>query len=136
MTGITKKTTPFTDEELQHFKELLLKNRAEAQEKLDIIRSAQENLTEADDADYSSISHHMGDVASDEQETKMNYLQIERTREYITHINEALERIQNKTYGICMATGNPISRERLEAVPHTRYSIEAKNQGLAKDNQP
>ena len=136
MTDITKKTTPFTDEELQYFKELLLKNREEAQEKLDTIRRAQENLTEADDADYSSLSHHMGDVASDEQEAKMNYLQIERTREYINHINEALERIQNKTYGICKATGNPISRGRLEAVPHTRYSIEAKNQGLVKDNQP
>jgi len=135
MTDMPKKTTPFTDKELQHFKKLLLKNRSEAQEKLDTIRSAQENLTEAEDADYSSLSHHMGDVGSDEQETEMNYLQIERTREYINHINEALERIQNKTYGICKATGKPISRGRLEAVPHTRYSIEAKQQGLTKDNQ-
>jgi len=61
------------------------------------------------------------------------YLQIERTREYIQHINEALERIEDKTYGICQATGKPISKGRLEAVPHTRYSIEAKNQGLVKD---
>lgn len=136
MTDNPKPTTPFTDKELRHFKELLLKNRAEAQEKLETIQSAQANLAEADDADYSSLSHHMGDVASDEQEAKMNYLQIERTREYINHINEALERIENKTYGVCKATGKPISRERLEAVPHTRYSMEAKQQGLANDNQP
>lgn len=125
--------TPFNDEELKYFKELLLEKRSEAQEKLDNIRSTQSNLDEADDADFSSIAHHMGDWATDEQESEMNYTLIERTREFIQHINEALERIENRTYGICLATGKPISRERLEAVPHTRYSIEAKKQGLAED---
>ncbi len=126
--------TPLSNKELKHFKKLLLDNRAEAQEKLDKIRSTQANLDEADDADYSSIAHHMADVDSEEQESEMNYLQIERTREYIKHINDALKRIENKTYGICQATGNPISKERLEAVPHTRYSIEAKKQGLVKNS--
>ena len=126
--------TPFSDQELNHFKKLLLENRTEAQEKLDRFRSAQTNLDEADDADHSSITHHMGDVGSEEQESEMNYLQIERTREYINHINDALERIENKTYGICQATGETISKGRLESVPHTRYSIEAKQQGLVKDN--
>lgn len=125
--------TPYSDKELKFFKKLLLEKRTEAQEELDSIRNTQKNLNEADDADYSSVTHHMGDVASDEQETEMNYLQIERTREYIQRINEALERIENKTYGICKATGKPISKGRLEAVPHTRYSIEAKQQGLVKD---
>ena len=133
MTMTNDPKTTLTDDELSYFNDLLLKNRAEAQEKLDKIRSAQRNLDEADDADYSSISHHMGDVGSEEQESEMNYLQIERTREYINHINDALERIENKTYGMCQATGNPISKARLEAVPHTRYSIEAKQQGIVKD---
>lgn len=126
--------TPFTDEELEYFKELLLKKRADAQEKLDNLRSAQSDLDEADDADLSSITHHLGDWATDEQDSEMNYTLIEHTREYIQHINEALERIENRTYGICLATGRPIGKERLEAVPHTRYSIEAKKQGLVKDN--
>jgi RNA polymerase-binding protein DksA len=125
--------TPLDEQELQYFKELLLEKRADAQEKLDDIRRAQQNSSEADDADYSSITHHLGDVGTDEQDTEMNYLQIERMREYIQHINDALERIENKTYGICQATGKPISKGRLEAVPHTRYSIEAKEQGLVKD---
>jgi len=133
MTMTNDPKTTLTDDELSYFNDLLLKNRAEAQEKLDKIRSAQRNLDEADDADYSSISHHMGDVGSEEQESEMNYLQIERTREYINHINDALERIENRTYGMCQATGNPISKARLEAVPHTRYSIEAKKQGIVKD---
>ncbi|HKK45217.1 MAG TPA: TraR/DksA C4-type zinc finger protein [Balneolaceae bacterium] len=125
--------TPYNGNELKHFKSLLLKNRAEAQDKLDKLWKAQENLEEADDADYSSLTHHLGDVASDVQEEEMNYQLIERLREYISHINEALERIENKTYGICLATGKPISKRRLETVPHTRYSIEAKTQGLVED---
>ena len=60
-------------------------------------------------------------------------MQIERLLEFINHLDEALTRIENRTYGICQATGKPIARERLEAVPHTRYSIEAKKQGLAKE---
>ena len=127
------KMTPLDEQELQYFKELLLEKRTDAQEKLDDIRRTQQNSSEADDADYSSITHHLGDVGTDEQDTEMNYLQIERMREYIQHINDALERIENKTYGICQATGKPISKGRLEAVPHTRYSIEAKEQGLVKD---
>lgn len=134
MPGQQKIKTPFNKQELKHFKKLLLKKRTEAQEKFDRLRGAQSNLEEADDADFSSIAHHMGDWASDEQESEMNYTLIERTREYIQHINEALERIENKTYGMCLATGKPIGKERLEAVPHTRYSIEAKKEGLAKDD--
>lgn len=133
MTNPRERKTPYDEKELEHFKELLLKNRTEAQEKFDRLRGLQSNLAEAEDADISSIAHHESDFASDVQESEMNYTLIERTREYIQHINEALERIENNTYGICLATGKTIARERLEAVPHTRYSIEAKQQGLAKD---
>lgn len=125
--------TPLSNEDLEHFKALLLEKREEAQEKLDTVWDDQTNLEEADDADYSSLTHHLGDVGSDVQEEEMHYQLIERLREYIQYINEALERIENKTYGICLATGKPISKERLEAVPHTRYSIEAKNKGLVED---
>jgi RNA polymerase-binding transcription factor DksA len=58
---------------------------------------------------------------------------LERTKKYIEQINEALARIENGTYGICLATGKPISKGRLEAVPHTRYSVAAKKKGLAAD---
>jgi len=125
--------TPLSNEDLEHFKTLLLEKREEAQEKLDTVWDDQTNLEEADDADYSSLTHHLGDVGSDVQEEEMHYQLIERLREYIQYINEALERIENKTYGICLATGKLISKERLEAVPHTRYSIEAKNKGLVED---
>ncbi|NGP89878.1 TraR/DksA family transcriptional regulator [Fodinibius halophilus] len=134
MKNSQKRKTSLSDKKLQYFKELLLDKRSETQKELDTIRDIQSNLDEADDADYSSRAHHMGDVGSEEQESEMNYLQIERLREYIMHINDALERIENKTYGICQATGKQIPLERLEAVPHTRYSMEAKEEGLIQNN--
>ncbi|HQG45184.1 MAG TPA: TraR/DksA C4-type zinc finger protein, partial [bacterium] len=56
------------------------------------------------------------------------YIQIERLRTLIGYLDRALERIKNKTYGICRVTGTPIPRERLEAIPHTEISVAAKLQ--------
>lgn len=119
--------------ELKHFKELLLEKRREAKETLGVLDDSISNLNEAEDADYSSITHHMGDVGSDVEEEELNYQLKERTKKFIDEINDALERMEKGTYGICQATGKPISKDRLEAVPHTQYSIEAKKQGLVED---
>ncbi|MEM9665117.1 MAG: TraR/DksA C4-type zinc finger protein, partial [Bacteroidota bacterium] len=54
------------------------------------------------------------------------YLMIARQQKYIGYLDRALERVKNGTYGICKVTGKPIAKERLEAVPHTEISIEAK----------
>lgn len=126
--------TPLTKKELGHFRKLLEEKREEARDELDFLERNLENLTETDDADYSSLTHHEGDVASDVEEEEVNYQLIERTRKYIEQINDALERIENETYGVCLATGVPISKERLEAVPHTRYSIKAKKEGRVEDD--
>ena len=49
-----------------------------------------------------------------------------RTKKFIKYLDDAMVRIQNKTYGVCKVTGATISKGRLEAVPHTQISIEAK----------
>ena len=51
----------------------------------------------------------------------------QRQAQFIQHLQAALVRIENKTYGICRQTGKLISKERLRAVPHATLSIEAKN---------
>jgi RNA polymerase-binding protein DksA len=129
----TQVQTPFDDDTLTYFKELLHKKRDEALEDVDRLEKNLSNLTDLDDADYSSLTHHMGDVGSDVEEEELNYQLLERTKKYINAINDALERIENGTYGICQATGKPISKARLDAVPHTRYSMEAKEKGLADE---
>ena len=128
-----KRQTPFSDDTLQYFKEKLLAKRAEAKEQIEILSDRRDNLDEADDADLSSLVHHPGDVGSEDEEDEMNYQLLEREKKNVNEINDALERIENGTYGICLATGKPISKGRLDAVPHTRYSMEAKKKGLVKD---
>ena len=49
-----------------------------------------------------------------------------RQQKFITQLENALVRIKNGTYGVCIDTGKLISKERLKAVPHTMHSIEAK----------
>jgi RNA polymerase-binding protein DksA len=76
--------------------------------------------------DDSAYSFHMADAGTDAQEREKTYMLFNRTRKFIKYLDAALERIDNKTYGICKVTGKKISKGRLEAVPHTQISIEAK----------
>ena len=57
---------------------------------------------------------------------KLEKARAERQRNFINHLNAALVRIDNKTYGICRATGKLIPKERLRAVPHATLSIDPK----------
>src|SRR6056297_721616 len=126
--------TPLTDIDLDYFRNLLEKNRKDARVELDALQENLDNIMESDDEEYSALTHHEADVGSDVEEEETNFKLIERTRKYIEQINDALERIENKTYGVSMATGKQISKGRLEAVPHTRYSIQAKKKGLVRDD--
>jgi DnaK suppressor protein len=126
------KESPFDQETIQYLKDLLLNKREEAQTQIDILEDRITNLDEADDADSSSFTHHLGDVGSEVEEDEMNFQLLERTKKYVNEINDALERIENGTYGICEATGKPIEKGRMDAVPHTRFSMEAKEKGLDK----
>lgn len=127
------KRTRFDEDTLTYFKERLLEKRKEAKEQIEILENRIQNLMDADDADYSSFTHHIGDVGSEQEEADMIYQLLERTKKYVNEINDALERIENRTYGICQATGNSIEKGRLDAVPHTRYSLEAKGKNLDKN---
>ena len=117
--------TPFNDEELEYFRQLIISKREEAQQELEslntYLRESMENAS-----DESAYSFHMADAGTDAQEREKTYMLFNRTKKFIKYLDDALVRIDNKTYGICKVTGNPISKGRLEAVPHTQLSIEAK----------
>lgn len=121
-----------SDGDLAFFKELILKKREEAEEELEFHQSALKNRIDSDDDGYASSTHHMADAASGAEEIDLYYRLIERNRAYINQLNRALERINNKTYGLCRISGRPIARERLIAVPHTRYEVATKQKGLDK----
>ncbi len=117
--------TPFNDEELEYFRDLIEARRTSAHEDIDRMRAQLEDAREQAEND-TAYSFHMADAGTDAMEREKLYLMIARQQKYIGYLDRALDRIANKTYGICKVTGKPIAKERLEAVPHTEISIEAK----------
>jgi RNA polymerase-binding protein DksA len=120
-----ERVSPYTDEELEYFKEIIIKKRDEAEQELttlqNLLRESMENAS-----DESAYSFHMADAGTDAQEREKTYMLFNRTKKFIRYLDDALRRIDNKTYGVCKVTGKKIAKGRLEAVPHTQLSIEAK----------
>ena len=117
--------SPFSDDELAHFKDIILKRRASASEDIDSMKAQLADAREQAEND-TAYSFHMADAGTDAMEREKLYMMIARQQKFIGYLDRALDRIENKTYGICKVTGKPIAKERLEAVPHTEISIEAK----------
>lgn len=118
-------STPFSDEELEHFKEKLQQEEKEAHEKIEIFQNRIDELQQKMDDTKSSSAHHQGNIASSEEEREKYYTMIEKEKEKIEDINVALDKIENGNYGICNVTGKPIQKERLQVKPYARYSVEA-----------
>ncbi len=119
------RVSPYTDKELEYFRDIILKKRDEAEQELEILQSTLRESME-NSSDESAYSFHMADAGTDAQEREKTYMLFNRTRKFIKYLDDALTRIDNKTYGVCKVTGKKISKGRLEAVPHTQLSIEAK----------
>ncbi len=120
-----ERNTPFSAKELKHFKKLILDKRYNAIEDIERMHLQLKDSREQAEND-SAYSFHMADAGTDAMEREKLYLMMARKQKYVGYLDRALERIEGKTYGICKVTGKPISKERLESVPHTEISIEAK----------
>ncbi|MBQ9524245.1 MAG: TraR/DksA C4-type zinc finger protein [Bacteroidaceae bacterium] len=116
----------YSDEELEEFRQIIL-------DKLAVTRRDYEaymdQLTRRNDngVDDTAPTYHQLEEGSEalSKETLMNMAV--RTQKFIQGLEQALVRINNKTYGICRETGKLIPKERLRLVPHATLSIEAKN---------
>jgi DnaK suppressor protein len=113
--------------DLEYFRKLLEKKRAEVLKNMEYLRKVTLDSTNQEaSGDHSAYSFHMADQGTDAMEREKAFLFASRDEKYIRQIDDALERIENGTYGICRVTGNEIGKERLEAVPTTTISYEAK----------
>ena len=126
----TNPTYRYSDEDLKEFRELIQRKLDTAKTELQylqaVIMRKDEGGTEDTENKYQSVED--GSASMDrEQFTQL----AGRQMNFITHLEQALVRIENKTYGICRETGKLIDKARLRAVPHATLSIEAKN---AKNN--
>ena len=115
--------------DLAYFKDFLLKKREELVKNIEYLRGVTTSSTSQEaSGDHSAYSFHMADQGTDAMEREKAFLFASRDEKYLKQIDAALERIENGTYGICRVTGKDIGRERLEAVPTTMISYEAKIQ--------
>ncbi|MGZ4035434.1 MAG: TraR/DksA family transcriptional regulator [Bacteroidia bacterium] len=121
----TDTRTRYSDSELKEFKELILKKLAEAQKDFELLKST---LSHKDDhgTDDTSPTFKLLEDGSDVLSKEETAHLASRQEKFIQNLQNALIRIENKTYGICRATGKLISKERLKSVPHATLAIEAK----------
>ena len=117
--------TRYSDEELQEFKEVILDKLEKARKDYDILKASLSGSDGNDIADTSPTFKVLEEGASVLSKEEAGRL-AQRQAKFIAHLEAALVRIENKTYGICRATGKLIPKERLMAVPHATLSIEAK----------
>lgn len=117
--------TRYSDEELQEFKELILQKLTKAQADYELLKASVNNTEGNDVADTSPTFKVLEEGATTLSKEESGRL-AERQMKFIQHLQAALVRIENKTYGICRATGKLIPKERLRAVPHATLGIDAK----------
>lgn len=116
----------YSDEELKEFKALILVKLEKAQQDYDIFRNSINQSDDNDTQDTSPTFKILEEGAATLSKEEAGKL-AQRQLKFIQHLQAALVRIENKTYGICRETGKLISKERLRAVPHATLSIDAKN---------
>jgi len=116
-------------EKFKRYHKLLLELRQHLTEGIE--RHSEETLKRSvkDDAgDLSSYGQHMADAGTDTFDRDFALSLVSNEQEALSEIEAAIKRIHDGTYGICEITAKPIAKERLLAVPFTRYSAEAQKE--------
>jgi RNA polymerase-binding protein DksA len=117
--------TKLTDKQLDEFRQLLLEKRRELVGDVDNLanEALRRNRSEAS-GDLSSMPIHMADIGTDNWEQEFTLGLIDNEQTLLREIDEALQRIEDHTYGICLGTHKRIAVARLRAKPWARYCIE------------
>lgn len=109
-----------TQAEIAEFKALLLAKRDEI---LGNVVSMETETLQQERSDLSRLPIHMADLGTDNYDQEFTLGLMDSERKLIKEIDEALDRIENGTYGICEGSGKPIQKARLEAIPWARYCV-------------
>lgn len=125
-------TTRYSDEDLKEFKDLIDNKLAKATEQYNSLKEQLKDITENNNDDFAK---DITDFSSIQSELEMLNNMANHQRKYIQDLENALIRINNKSYGICIVTGELIDKKRLIAVPTTTKSVTAKTQAEMKDVQ-
>jgi DnaK suppressor protein len=119
----------YSREELIEFEDLILEKLALAKKEVNFIKETLSRRNDSGTDNTASSAKVLEDGADTAEKESLNQL-ASRQLKFIQQLENALIRIKNGTYGVCIATGKLIPKERLRAVPHTQHTIEAKNQRI------
>lgn len=123
--------TRYSDAELEEFRQILNEKLEKAYRDYDLLKASIMNTDGNDVTDTSPTFKVLEEGASTLSKEEAGQL-AQRQMKFIQHLQAALVRIENKTYGICRETGKLIPKERLRAVPHATLGIDAKVDGRKK----
>jgi DnaK suppressor protein len=125
--GQGRPTVRYSDEDLEFFRGVVERHRTDALEELRMLHERLDDLANHGNADDTMIySMHMAEQGSDAIEKDKAYSQMNRVNEYLRKLDDALRRIDEKTYGVCRECNILIAKERLLAVPITTLSASYK----------
>lgn len=118
-----------TKKDKERFRKILLDLRKQLTGQIGTIKDAEMTTTVKDaSGDHSSYSFHMADQGTDNNEREKNFFYAQRDNHTLQDIYEALDRIENESYGLCIRCEKPISQERLEIVPHALLCIHCQSE--------
>ena len=122
-----KKTVSFPKPILEGFRKIINIQKSERIQEIESL-SERMDIASSDLVNENSIySLHMADQGTDAMEREKNFLFAQRHDDYIKKLDEALKRIDDGTYGVCVVCGKLIEKQRLEAVPTTQKHVDCKN---------
>ena len=120
----TKKAR-LTAADIKRFEKMLLEKRVEIVGDVNEMHDEALKKSRLDaSGDLSSMPIHMADIGTDNYEQEFALELMDSERKLLREIDDALQRIENQTYGICEGTGEPIPKARFEAQPWARYCVE------------
>lgn len=123
--GAAEKTKRLTSRDLEQFRVALLQLRDRFIDKISFL--SQDNLNRSSSEVVGDLTSNkdQADQGTDNYDREFAANQLTNEQDALYEIDEALRRIETKTFGICEATGRPIEYERLKALPYTRYCLAA-----------
>jgi len=117
----------YSREDLVEFEEIIREKLTNARKEVSFIKETLSRKNDSGTDNTASSAKVLEDGADTAEKESLNQL-ASRQLKFIQQLENALIRIKNGSYGVCIATGKLIPKERLRAVPHTQHSIEAKLQ--------
>ena len=115
----------YSDEELQEFKAIIEEKLDKAMREFENLRAVVMN-NDGNGVQDTSPTFKVLEEGAGTRDKEEAARMAERQRKFIRHLQAALVRIENKTYGVCRVTGQLIPKDRLRAVPHATTTVEAK----------